>query len=470
MKGYVVMGFTTIIFLCGFFPLLIIIMSLCARFHSCRIKNIILLCLSIGFYAFSGLYSLVVVSILTVATYFLSLKVSGNRKWLAVGVVSCVLPLLIFKYGSFLSSNMISLVNLLGIHIDVKVMEIITPAGISFITFSMISFLVDIYRKSQPERVSFFEYVSYIFLFPKILEGPIADFDEVNKGLRESTISTQGIYEGVRRFMLGFSKKVILADTLAPFVAETFNGNIHAAGYAWMGLIAYALQLYFDFSGCIDMAIGLGKICGFDLPENFQDPYLAVGIQDFWRRWHITLSVWFKKYIYFPLGGNRTGKWKTYRNLLIIFLLTGIWHGANWTFLAWGLWHGLFMLIERVGFGKILKKIPLFFSHAYTLVVVLIGWILFRADSFRNAITYLQSMFGNASYAEANIIQLINWHLIFLMFIGMLISFKIPDRILGIWGKRIPRFIKDLLIILIFILAIFYMISNGYSPSIYTKF
>ncbi len=464
------MGFTTIIFLCAFFPLLIIMMSLCAHFHACKTKNILLLCLSIGFYAFSGLYSLVIVSILSVVTYLLSLKVSGNRKWLAAGVVICVLPLLIFKYGSFLSSNMISLINILGIHVDMKVMEIMTPAGISFITFSMISFLIDKYRKPQTEKVSFLQYASYVFLFPKILEGPIASFDDIKDGFKESTVSPQGIYEGVRRFMVGFSKKVILADTLAPFVAETFNGNVHAAGYVWLGLIAYALQLFFDFSGYIDMAIGLGKICGFDLPENFQDPYLAVGIQDFWRRWHITLSVWFKKYIYFPLGGSRAGKWKTYRNLLIIFMLTGIWHGANWTFLAWGLWHGLFMLVERVGFSKILKKIPPFFAHIYTLLVVLIGWILFRADNFANAITYLQSMFGSASYAEANIIQMLNWHLLFIIFIGILFSFGIPDKILVNWNNRIPRYVKDLIIMIVFILAISYMISNGYSPSIYTKF
>lgn len=410
------------------------------------------------------------VCVLTILTYCCATKSSGNKRWAAAGVVVCVLSLLIFKYSGFLTANFGSFMESMDIHLDLKVREIMMPAGISFIVFSMISFLIDTYRKTQPEKVSFVEYANFVFLFPKILEGPIATFDEVSNGFRENTISSQRIYEGTRRFLVGFSKKVLLADTLSVFVAQSFDGNIHAAGYAWLGLIAYALQLFFDFSGYTDMAIGLGKICGFDLPENFRDPYLAIGIQDFWRRWHITLSVWFKKYIYFPLGGSREGKWKTYRNLLTIFMLTGIWHGANWTFLAWGLWHGIFMLIERVGFGKVLKKIPPFIVHIYTLLVILTGWILFRSDSFSSAMAYLQSLFGNATYAEASIIQLLNMHFLFVVLIGILISLKIPERVLGSWIDRIPRFAKDICIGIVFILAISYLISNGYSPSIYTKF
>lgn len=428
------------------------------------------MCVSIAFYAFSGLYSLAIVSLLTVLTFFCASKVAGDRKRLAVSVIICVLPLLIFKYGGFLSSNAVSLIGLMGVHVDIRVQTIMIPAGISFITFSMISFLVDAYRDPNLDKVSFFEYANYVFMFPKLLEGPIASFEEVRDGLREPTLSSQGIYLGVRRFMVGFSKKVILADTLAPLVAETFNGSIHAAGYAWLGLVAYALQLFFDFSGYTDMAIGLGKICGFSLPENFRDPYLAIGIQDFWRRWHITLSVWFKKYIYFPLGGSRSGKWKTYRNLFIVFMLTGLWHGANWTFLAWGLWHGVFMLIERVGFGKALKKMPPFFAHVYTLCVVLAGWILFRSDSFANAVVYLKSMFGNAPYTEARIIQMLNPHLLFVVFVCVLISFRIPEKILGRWNSNIPEIIKDCFVVIIFGVAISFMISNGYNPSIYTKF
>lgn len=464
------MGFTTTIFLCVFFPAIIVAMALSLRVRSEKVKKNILLCFSIAFYSFAGLYSLVIVCILTIMTYYCATKSSGNKRWAAAGVVVCVLSLLIFKYSDFLTANFGSLMEVIDIHLDLKVREIIMPAGISFIVFSMISFLIDTYRKPQPKKVSFVEYANYVFLFPKILEGPIAAFDEVSSGFRENTISSQRIYEGTRRFLVGFSKKVLLADTLSVFVAQSFDGNAHAAGYAWLGLIAYALQLFFDFSGYTDMAIGLGKICGFDLPENFRDPYLAIGIQDFWRRWHITLSVWFKKYIYYPLGGNRKGKWKTYRNLLIVFMLTGIWHGANWTFFVWGLWHGIFMLIERIGFCKLLKKMPSIIAHFYTLIVVLIGWILFRSDNLTNAMIYLKSMFCNASYAEANIIYLLNSHLVFLLAVGCLLAFRIPERILGSWIDFTPRYVKDFLVVIVFVIAISYMVSSGYSPSIYTKF
>ena len=464
------MGFTPIIFLCAFFPMIIAIMSIFTHYHNIKARNILLLGISIVIYAFSGLYSLIAVAILATMSYLFSKKVAGNKTWLAFSVIVCVVALLVFKYSNFLVSNTVSVFSLIGIHLDIKIQEIIMPAGISFITFSIISFLVDTYRNPQLKKVSIFDYITYIFMFPKILEGPIASYDEIQEGLSASVLSARRIYEGIQRFMIGFSKKVILADTLVAFVEKVFDGNLHASGYAWLGLISYALQLYFDFSGYTDMAIGLGKICGFDLPENFKDPYLAMGIQDFWRRWHITLSVWFKKYIYFPLGGNREGKVKTYRNLLIIFMLTGIWHGANWTFLVWGLWHGLFMLIERVGFSKILKKLPSFFVHVYTLFIILIGWVLFRSESFTNALIYLRSMFGNGSYADANIIPMLNMHMLFILFIGILISFRVPEKVFGRVNEHIPIYIKDVCLIIIFILAITYMVSNGFSPSIYTKF
>lgn len=306
----------------------------------------------------------------------------------------------------------------------------------------------------------------YISLFPQLIAGPIVRYVDVEKQIAARQTSREKFYEGTIRFCIGFSKKVLIADQLAPLVDTVYSGAYPSVFGHWVGILAYTLQIYFDFSGYSDMAIGMGKMFGFDFLENFNYPYISKSIKEFWRRWHISLSSWFRDYLYIPLGGSRNGTFKTYINLLIVFFLTGLWHGASFNFIAWGLFHGCFLILERIGFHKVLEKLPAIVQHIYTVFVVMIGWVFFRADSLGAAIAYIGGMFMPYGQDVINLRLLVDGKYILCIIAG--IFFSAPH------GKFLEKIknggISSVLVILLFILALCYMIGSGYSPFLYFRF
>ncbi|HEX5116457.1 MAG TPA: MBOAT family protein [Pseudonocardiaceae bacterium] len=321
----------------------------------------------------------------------------ARRRWLLIGVVAVDLgTLFVWKYAGFVSAQLDGFARLFGG--DFPVVHVVLPIGISFYTFHHISYVVDVYRGERRALRNPVSFVTYIAMFPQLIAGPIVRYREIADQLpQQRTHRLDDIAAGFPRFALGLTKKVVIADSLAPLVNACFgtSGQDMTFGIAWLGAIGYTLQLFFDFSGYSDMAIGLGRMLGFRLPENFARPYSSVTITEFWRRWHMSLSRWFRDYVYIPLGGNRRGTVHTYRNLVIVFVLVGFWHGANWTFLVWGLYHGSLLVIERafgVG-GTPVGRWRRALRRALTLLLVVIGWVLFRATDLPQALSMLGHMF-----------------------------------------------------------------------------
>jgi len=327
---------------------------------------------------------------------------------LAAAVVLDLGLLVGFKYTPFLAANLSALSEALG-GPRVPVPDVHLPIGVSFFTFQAVSYVLDVYRRDVPPERDFLLFGLYVFLFPHLIAGPIVRYRDVADQLADRAPSLDQFAAGVRRLVAGLAKKVLIADTVARAADLVFA--LPAADLtpsaAWLGAACYTLQIYFDFSGYSDMAIGLGKMFGFDFRENFAYPYAAGSVTEFWRRWHISLSGWFRDYVYVPLGGNRAGAWRTYRNLLVVFLLCGLWHGANWTFLAWGVYHGAFLVLERLGLGALLGRAPRPVRHGYTLLAVAVGWVLFRAPTLAQAGAVIGAMFGFAGggYVAADFVS-----------------------------------------------------------------
>lgn len=312
----------------------------------------------------------------------------GRRWWLALGIAGNLGTLAYFKYAMFALGQTNVFLRWLG-ESPVEIPRITLPLGISFFTFQAISYLVDVYRKTTPAQRNPVKLGLYISFFPQLIAGPIVRYQDLDQQLSSRTRSWEKTAEGLERFLIGLAKKVLIANTLASVVDEVFALDFASMDIltAWVGVVLYALQLYYDFSGYSDMAIGLGLLFGFRIPENFNFPYASKSIREFWRRWHITLGAWFRDYLYIPLGGSRGSKSNTARNLLLVFLATGFWHGAAWAFVLWGLWHGVFIVLERQKWWPF-RNVP------YALLVVLLGWVLFKTESFDLSLQYYGAMFG----------------------------------------------------------------------------
>ena len=391
----VIMLFSGTVFLLLFLPLLLLCYFLCPAKHL-RARNGILIVFSLIFYSFGGLRytALLLCSVLLNYTGAMGVSLAKRdtaRRCLMIAGVAANLALLgYFKYAGFA----VSIVNDLGAHIPVP--EIVLPLGISFYTFQGMSYLLDVYLGKTAVQKNPFLVLLYIILFPQLVAGPIVNYTDVEHELVSRTHSVAGFSEGMTRFMLGLGKKMLLAGPMAEIADAVFaipRGELPVSA-AWIGALAYLFQIYFDFSGYSDMAIGLGRIFGFYFPENFNYPYIAASVTEFWRRWHITLSRFFRDYVYIPLGGNRCGTAKQVRNLLVVWFLTGLWHGANWTFVVWGLYYAAFLILEKFVLKNALPRIPKPLCHAGTLLVVLVGWVFFRAPSLSDAGAYLAAMFG----------------------------------------------------------------------------
>jgi alginate O-acetyltransferase complex protein AlgI len=398
--------FSSIGFLCLFFPVVFF------TYHAlpARWKNQFLAIASILFYAW-GEPRFVILMLLSVAFNFrLALAMeraasAGRSKALLLAaVVVNLLMLTVFKYTAFLLSNLNGLLGLTG-GTPLAVPHIALPIGISFYSFHAISYLIDIYRRNVRPNDSLVEYSLYIMLFPQLVAGPIIRYKDIHTQLHNHAVKLSDVEEGIYRFVIGLSKKVLLANPLALVADSGFDAPVHdlTTGGAWLCLAAYTLQIYFDFSGYSDMAIGLARMFGFRFPENFNYPYTARSIQDFWRCWHISLSTWFRDYVYIPLGGNRLGPVRTLVNLWIVFLLTGIWHGASWNFIIWGAIHGFFLMAERLlqesRVGQL--AVPAWLRHVYTMLVVMFAWVFFRVEGLQNAIAFIDVLLGKAGGGAA---------------------------------------------------------------------
>lgn len=364
-------------------------------------RNAWLLIASLFFYAWGGLPYLPVLLGVVSMNYVFGLFVSDERAprtrtvSVTIAIVCNLLVLGTFKYANFAVDNLN--VFLAACHVSPLVIgKVQLPIGISFFTFHSMSYVLDVYRNDAKVQRNPFLIGLYLIFFPQLIAGPIVRYHHIANQFTERQVTVEGFAYGIRRFVIGLAKKVVLANTFAVPADEIFGlpaGQLTPA-LAWIGIVSYTLQIYFDFSGYSDMAIGLARMFGFHFVENFQWPYIAQSVREFWRRWHISLSTWFRDYLYLPLGGNRGSALRTYFNLVLVFFLCGLWHGASWNFIVWGLYHGGFLVLERLRFGRWVDALPHAARHAYLLLVVMVGWVFFRADTLSHAMHYLGSMAG----------------------------------------------------------------------------
>ena len=391
------MVFSSNIFLLYFLPLFLIFYFACPR----KFRNYVVLLFSIVFYAYGGPDFVLILLASTTATYFLvkamcKTEKTAKKKWLcAVAIVINLGLLVYFKYANFLVDNVNAILSLFHVG-GINLAKIVLPIGISFFTFQSITYVLDTYRGQVKPMNKLTDYIVYIMMFPQLIAGPIVKYGDVEQQLRHRTSPPADCLQGFYRFVIGLSKKVLIADVIAVQADAYFGSNLATLdmGTAWIGSLAYTMQLYFDFSGYSDMAIGLGRIMGFKFPENFDNPYTSKSISEFWRRWHKTLGAFIMSYLYIPLGGNRKGKRRTYLNLWICFLLSGLWHGASWNFVLWGAFHGLFIVADKMFLLKVLDRIGKVPATILTFLVVNIGWVLFRAENIGHAFEYYKAMFS----------------------------------------------------------------------------
>ena len=485
------MVFSTIIFLCAFLPITIIGYYLMPG----RGKNIFLLLCSLLFYAWGEPVYVFVMLASIVCNYAFGMAIGRFRKkrkpWL-IGALAVNLGILcVFKYTGFIVANVGKF--LPGL---LKIPEIVLPIGISFYTFQGLSYCIDVYRDEKIVQKDPLNLALYISMFPQLIAGPIVRYLDVKEALTEREHSPELFAKGAERFIIGMSKKAILANPMGALAQQIMGSDITYMGtlVAWLGAIAYTLQIYFDFSGYSDMAIGLGKIFGFHFPENFQYPYISKSVREFWRRWHISLSTWFKDYLYIPMGGSRRGN--VYLHLFIVFLATGLWHGAAWGFVLWGLWHGMFCILERVGGSLCRRKeykneehdiskyggenrkqskgaafIKSALGHVYTLLVVITGWVLFNLVSVRETLSYLKVMFGITKNS------FLAYSPSYYMDGRTTILFVIAVLACGPW-KRIFQIeegfalclVRRLILLILLALCFVFIITGTYNPFIYFRF
>lgn len=462
-------------------------------FTNTKYRNYWLLLASFIFFAWGGVSFTAILILSIILNYIFGLKVQKHinnsikaYRWLFAGVAINVLILAVFKYANFIIKSLNDLNDVLSIPL-IPQTKILLPIGISFYTFHSLSYLVDIYRGKTKAQPNILDLSLYITMFSQLIAGPIIRYSDVWQQLRGRIHTSEKFAYGVERFLIGLGKKVLLANTFASIADEIFANNPAELGglNAWLGILCYTFQIYLDFSGYSDMAIGLGRMFGFEFLENFNFPYIAKSVKEFWRRWHISLSTFFRDYVYIPLGGNKVTIKRTYLNLLIVFFLTGFWHGASWSFVVWGLYHGFFMIVERLGLGKLLEKTPSLIANFYTLIAVIFGWVLFRADTLTYAVSYWKEMFDFNITDEQlrTFLSYLNPELIYVSIIALLGSFgffsfckRIIDRAITSSGSAKGALIYSYNTLSVafyaitLILCSMYLISGTYNPFIYYRF
>lgn len=504
------MVFSSIIFLLFFLPLAILGYFIVPK----KIHNVYLLLISLVFYFWGENWLVWIIIVRTIIDYFCALLIEGiipirikkyctsgktlltiRKLALFISIFSNLAFLGYFKYFNFFIDNFY--ITLQHFDINASVLgnfpKIALPLGISFYTFQSMSYTLDVYYKKVKATINYFNFACYVVLFPQLVAGPIVRYLDIENQLKNRDVSSDDFFYGIKRFTYGLAKKVLIANNVAHIVNQIFTIPAEHIYFsvAWFGVIAYSLQLYFDFSGYSDMAIGMGRMFGFKFPENFNYPYVSQSIQEFWRRWHISLSTWFRDYLYIPLGGNRCGKFRMHMNLVLVFFLCGFWHGASWNFIIWGIYHGVFLILERVGLDKILNKTPKIIRHLYTLIVVMFSWVIFRADTLSYGVEYLTAMIMPIpakadSFIAYPITMYANRLTVIVIIIGILVSMSAfpwaqkhyDNRLKKSWFSSFSdntidighSFITLITIMSLLLLSLANLSIGGFNPFLYFRF
>ena len=468
------MVFSSIVFLFTFLPISLLMYYISPK----KFKNAVILLTSLIFYAWGeSVYIFLMVGTI-IFDYIMALKIDkykedcNKSKKLFIFTLSVnILILVFFKYFGFIVDN---INNIFSINIPFSALAL--PVGISFYTFQVLSYIIDVYLQKVKVQKSIISFGAYVTMFPQLVAGPIVQYETIEEQLNYREESLEKFGQGVERFIQGLGKKILLANNIG-FVWTTISamdlGSMSVLT-AWIGIIAYTFQIYFDFSAYSDMAIGLGKMFGFEFIENFNFPYISTSVTEFWRRWHISLGSWFREYIYIPLGGNRVNVGKQIRNIFAVWFLTGLWHGASWNFIVWGLYYGIILLLEKMVFDKVLEKTPKFIKHVYTMLLVTIGWVFFASTDLTYAIEYIKVMFGlghNVLIDNAGIYYLYTNVIMFIIL--AICSTPILKNMLdkGVAKSR-PLYMNISLVIhmLVLFLATAYLVNETYNPFLYFRF
>jgi alginate O-acetyltransferase complex protein AlgI len=484
------MVFSSPIFLFLFLPVVLTLILLVRRVAS---RNALLLMFSLIFYAWGEPIFIFLALASVLMNYFLgrwvdqSHDLSQRKTAVVLAIVLNVGLLAFFKYVDFAFDNVNALLVLFHYR-PLPMPHVLLPIGISFFTFHALSYVIDVYRRKWKAAKNPADVALYIFFFPQMIAGPILRWSAIAPQLEKRVITPAGFAEGIRRFVGGLAKKMIIANVVAIPARDIFalSANELTTPVAWFGVLCYTLQIYFDFSGYSDMAVGLGKMFGFEFLENFNFPYISQSIRDFWHRWHISLSTWFRDYLYIPLGGNRCSTIRNYFNLVVVFFLCGLWHGATWPFVIWGLYHGMFLLMEKTAFGILLDKMPRLLRHIYALLVVMCGWVLFRSDTFSQAMTFFNAMLGldHAATAAQPLARYVNMQVLWSIGIGIVFSAPLWPWIRDRYGKmaaaapeplQAPTHIagmllETLLAATLLLISSALLASGTYNPFIYYRF
>lgn len=473
------MVFSSLLFLFRFLPAVLLIYYIVPK----PLRNFVLLFFSLVFYAWSEPVYIILMLISILVFYTGGILISGFRQKgkikaaKAVMIISSVVGLSLlafFKYADFV----IGTVNRF-LKTDIIALNVALPVGISFYTFQTMSYIFDVYSGKAKVQKNPISFGTYVTMFPQLVAGPIVRYETIDSQLYMRRKNREQFARGARRFMAGLGKKVLIANNAGELwnTIQAFNRSEMPVLTAWMGLAAYTFQIYFDFSAYSDMAIGLGNMFGFQFPENFNYPYTSKSITEFWRRWHISLGTWFREYVYIPLGGNRVSPWRHVRNILIVWLLTGIWHGASWNFVVWGSYYGILLIAEKYILGKYLKKLPAVFQHIYCIFFVMLGWNLFVFDDMKGGIEFMKSLFGiyRQSFLNRETIYLL-YNNVVLFALCILGSTGIPQH-MGKWfceklsGREIMQsVVENVFYISIFLLSIAWLVDAVFNPFLYFRF
>jgi len=468
------MLFNSAVFIFLFLP---IVLCLYYIFPS-KYRNLLIFIASLIFYSWGEKELVLIMIASSVTDFFAGIIIEQGKKktGLVMSLIVNLGLLTIFKYLDFIIGNINYIFSLFSLdEFSIEKQGIILPIGISFYTFQTMSYTIDVYFGKVKATRNFINFGAYVTMFPQLIAGPIVRYIDIHKQLEFRNHSIELFSEGAERFIIGLSKKMIFANSFG-YVADSifvYSPDLISTPVAWIGILAYSLQIYFDFSAYSDMAIGIGKMFGFKIPENFNYPYISKSIKEFWRRWHISLSTWFRDYLYIPLGGNRISPKRTYLNLLIVFFITGLWHGSSWNFIFWGLFHGLFLALERLGFDKILQKIWIPIQHIYTLFIVLVGWVFFRAETLEYGLHYVMSMFGmNSSKLKYDVF--LNSEIVMTFILGIILStpifIKTKSFIIENRYNSFFNLVYYLLIFFLLFISIGLIAANSYNPFIYFRF
>ncbi len=464
------MVFSSVVFLCVFFPLVMLLYFLCPG----KWRNFVLLAASLVFYAWGEPVYVLIMLFSTVFDYVNGRLIDHFRERgkpklrkliLLISVAGNLGILCFFKYTDFLIEN-INAVTGMGI----SLLELALPIGISFYTFQTMSYTIDVYLEKVPVQKNIIHFGTYVTLFPQLIAGPIVRYKDVQRELDCRRETLEDVTYGLCRFVLGLGKKVLLANR-AGAIYEQIQGQELSMSLAWLGAVLFAFQIYFDFSGYSDMAIGLGRMFGFRFPENFNDPYTSSSITEFWRRWHISLGTWFREYVYIPLGGNRRGLGRQLINISIVWLLTGLWHGASWNYVLWGAMFGILLILEKTFLLKLLDRLPAFVGHLYTLLFVLVSWVIFANETMTDMLAWLRAMFVPRSFWDPQTTYLLLTHG-FLLAVCVLFCTALPGKLYRKLAER-PALCQGLQMVAVPVLltvCLMFLVAETYNPFLYFRF